>query len=92
MDWLLCLLIRCIAWISKFSRPLSRLGVGEYDEWKAGEKLKILLVGYNGAGNTGSDVRTVAIARQVNELFGKESVRMAVMTLDAGRRFAGGLF
>ena len=83
MDWLLCLLIRCIAWISKFSRPLSLLGAGEYDEWKAGEKLKILLVGYNGAGNTGSDVRTVAIARQVNELFGKDAVRMTVMTLDA---------
>ena len=60
-----------------------RLGAGGYDEWKAGEKLKILLVGYNGAGNTGSDVRTAAIARQVNELFGKESVQMTVMTLDA---------
>ncbi|MBR0283023.1 MAG: polysaccharide pyruvyl transferase family protein [Oscillibacter sp.] len=40
-------------------------------------------MGYNGAGNTGSDVRTVSIARQVNALFGKESVRMTVMTLDA---------
>ena len=70
-------------WISKFARPLSRLGAGEYDEWKAGEKLKILLVGYNGAGNTGSDVRTVAIARQVNALFGKDAVQMTVMTLDA---------
>ena len=59
------------------------MGAGKYDEWKAGEKLKLLLVGYNGAGNTGSDVRTVSIARQVNGLFGKDTVQMTVMTLDA---------
>ena len=37
-------------------------------------KRKILLAGYNGARNTGSDVRVAAIAKQIRELFGKEKL------------------
>ena len=64
-------------------RFLARLGLGTYEEWKEGEKWKILLVGYNGARNTGSDVRVAAIARQLQELFEEDPVSITVMTLDA---------
>ena len=49
-----------------------------------GKPIKILLVGYNGARNTGSDVRTAAIARQLKTLFGPDEIRITVMTLDPG--------
>ena len=48
---------------SRFSKILARLGIGSYEEWEPGKKLKILLVGYNGARNTGSDVRVAAIVQ-----------------------------
>ena len=83
MDRILCLLIYLITAISRFSKFLARLGIGSYEEWEPGKKLKILLVGYNGARNTGSDVRVIAIARQIKDLFGKDHVRITVMTLDA---------
>ena len=49
MDRLLSYFVRLIVWLSGFARPLSRLGLCRYDEWKPGQRLKILLVGYNGA-------------------------------------------
>ena len=82
MDYLLYLLILLITKFSKISRPLSRLGIGTYDQWVPGKKLKILLVGYNGARNTGSDVHVVEIARQIKSLFGAEKVQITVMTMD----------
>ena len=51
MDGLLALYIYLLTGLAKFSRPLSVIGFGEYREWHPGEKLKILLVGYNGARN-----------------------------------------
>ena len=82
MDHLLCLLIHGIVILSNLPRPLSRLGIGNYDEWNAGKTFRILLAGYNGARNTGSDVRVAAIARQFNELYGREHVQISVLTLD----------
>ncbi len=82
MDLLLCFLIYLITAFSRFAKVLSKLGIGTYDEWNAGKKIKILLVGYNGARNTGSDVRVVSIARQIKELFGKDNVEITVMTLN----------
>ena len=59
--------------VSRLAWLLSRAGKGgptmlealegSYDEWTPGKPRKILLAGYNGARNTGSDVRTAAIAR-----------------------------
>ena len=83
MDRVLCLLIYLLTGIARFSKILAKLGIGSYEEWKPGKKLRILLVGYNGARNTGSDVRVVAIAQQIRELFGKDHVHITVMTLDA---------
>ncbi len=82
MDLILCFLIYLITAFSKFAKPLAKLGLGNYDEWTPGKKLKVLLVGYNGARNTGSDVRVVSIAKQVKELFGADRVQITVMTLD----------
>lgn len=83
MDHVLCLLIYLMTGAARFSKYFAGMGLGRYEEWKPGRKLKILLVGYNGARNTGSDVRVAAIARQIRELFGKDHVHITVMTLDA---------
>lgn len=69
MDGLLALYIYLLTGLARLSRPLSVIGFGEYREWHPGEKLKILLVGYNGARNTGADVRVAALARQLKEIF-----------------------
>ena len=82
MDKVLNLLVHFFASVSRFSKVLAHLGIGRYDEWKPGKKLKILLVGYNGARNTGSDVRVITIAKQIKELFGANKVELTVMTLD----------
>lgn len=80
MDRILCLLIYMISAFSGSAKILP----GPYEKWEPGKRLKILLVGYNGARNTGSDVRVAAIAKQVKALFGEEQVQITVMTLDAG--------
>ncbi|MCM1326648.1 MAG: hypothetical protein NC094_06410 [Bacteroidales bacterium] len=46
------------------------------------QKIKILLVGYNGARNTDSDVRVTAIARRNKKLLGKDCIQITIMTLD----------
>lgn len=82
MDHVLKLIIYLIVFLARFTKRLSRVGIGEYDEYRSGEKLKILLVGYNGARNTGSDARVVSIASQIKKLFGSENISLTVMTLD----------
>ena len=84
MDRVLCLMIRILVFFSRFSKYLARLGIGSYEERSPEKKLKILLAGYNGARNTGSDVRVVAIARQLKEVFGADRIQITVMTLDPG--------
>ncbi len=76
MDRILCLLIYVLA-------SLAQLGhfSNDYEEWREGKKIKILLAGYNGARNTGSDVRVVAIVEQLKSLF-KEQAEITVMTMD----------
>ncbi len=82
MDKILYLIIKLVVAFSSFSKAFGTIGIGSYDEWKKGKKLKVLLVGYNGARNTGSDVRVITIARQVKDLFGVDNVQITVMTLD----------
>lgn len=82
MDLLLSLVIRVLIFLSGFARPLSKLGLVTYEEWEPGKKRRILLAGYNGARNTGSDARVVAITEQLRELFGPENIELTVMTLD----------
>jgi polysaccharide pyruvyl transferase WcaK-like protein len=55
-------------------------GAGE--SWRPGEKLKLLIAGYNGTRNTGSDVRVEEITRQVRTILGADNVEFAVMSQD----------
>jgi len=71
-----------MVWLSGFVKPLSRLGLFRYEEWSEGKVLKILLVGYNGARNTGADARVVALTEQLQKAFGAENVQLTVMTLN----------
>ena len=82
MDRILAMLIRCIIWFSGFSKILSRTGLGSYEEREPGKKLKILLAGYNGARNTGADVRVIEIAGQVRRIFGNDQIELTVLTMD----------
>jgi polysaccharide pyruvyl transferase WcaK-like protein len=54
------------------------LGAGE--AWKPGTKLKLLLAGYNGTRNTGSDVRVEETVRQIRRILGSENVELKVMS------------
>lgn len=82
MDRLLGLLVRILVWLAGYSKRLARIGIGQYDEWHPGRKLKILLVGYNGARNTGADARVAAIARQLKDIFNPDQIEITVMALD----------
>src|SRR2546427_9440301 len=54
------------------------LGAGK--PWQPGEKLKLLFAGYNGARNTGSDVRVEEMLRQVRRVLGEENLALSVMS------------
>ncbi len=71
-----------MVWLSGFVKPLSRLGLCRYEEYTGGEPLKILLVGYNGARNTGADARVVALTQQLEKALGAQQAKLTVMTLD----------
>jgi len=56
------------------------LGAGE--SWKPGTKLRLLLAGYNGARNTGSDVRVQEIVRQIHRILGADKIDLSVMSFN----------
>jgi polysaccharide pyruvyl transferase WcaK-like protein len=69
------------AWVSALiERTKLRWMLGGGVRWKPGQPLKLLLVGYNGARNTGSDVRVEEIARQVRHVLGAERVEITAMS------------
>ncbi len=85
MDHLINILVRIIAFLSRFAPLLSKIGFIKYRSFQdpgKDHKLHILLVGYNGARNTGSDVRVAEIARQLKEGLGEDHVEISVMTMD----------
>ena len=82
MDRILALIIQFIIWFSGYTKILSIAGLSRYEEREPGEKLKILLAGYNGARNTGADVRVIAIVEQVRQIFGDEKVELTVLTMN----------
>ncbi|MCR5394865.1 MAG: polysaccharide pyruvyl transferase family protein [Bacteroidales bacterium] len=81
MDRILSWVVRGVIVLSGWMRPLSRLGLVRYDEWHPGAPLRILLVGYNGARNTGADARVVALVRQIEDALGDRPHQLSVMTL-----------
>lgn len=78
MDRILCAIVYFISALARVRGVIP----GGCRKWEPGDKIRILLAGYNGARNTGSDVRVIEIARQVKELFGEDKVHITVMTLD----------
>jgi len=81
------------AWVSsliELAKLKWVLGVGT--PWKPGEKLKLLFVGYNGARNTGADVRVEEMLRQVRHILGAEKIELSVtsMNLDFSRGYFAG--
>lgn len=90
MDKLLSYIVRVVVWLSGFAKPLSRLGLCRFETHAEGQPLKILLVGYNGARNTGADARVVALTRQLEQALGTEKAELTVMTLD--KENVGGYF
>lgn len=50
--------------------------------WVAGQRLKLLIAGYNGAKNTGEEVRVQEIVRQFRRVLGRDNVEISVLTLN----------
>ncbi|MEZ5064747.1 MAG: polysaccharide pyruvyl transferase family protein [bacterium] len=50
--------------------------------WRPGQPLDLLIAGYNGARNTGSDVRVEEMVRQIEHVLGPDRVRISVLTQD----------
>ncbi len=85
MDRFMDIVVRFIVFLSRFAPVLSKMGFIKYRSCKSTKndsKLHILLAGYNGARNTGSDVRVSEIARQLTERLGRDHVEISVMTMD----------
>ena len=82
MDRFLSFIVRIVVWLSGFAKPLSRLGLARFESHTQGQPLKILLVGYNGARNTGADARVVALVQQLQQAMGAQTSELTVMTLD----------
>ena len=75
-----------IAWVSaliEISRVGAIFGLGR--RWTPGEKLKLLFATYNGARNTGADVRVQETLRQTRHVLGAGNVDFSVMTQNFDR-------
>jgi polysaccharide pyruvyl transferase WcaK-like protein len=73
------------AWVSSIiERKKASWVLGKGEKWAPGKKLKLLLAGYNGARNMGSDVRPEETIRQLRRILGPENVEFAVMTQNFG--------
>lgn len=72
---------RVVAWLVE--RKINQAKKVSFEMWRPGEKLKILLIGYNGARNTGSDVRVVGMVEQFYHILGKENIEIGILTLNA---------
>lgn len=70
---LAALLVKSAIWLATKIR---------FKTWQPGEKLCILLIGYNGKQNTGSDARVESMARQFFHILGEENVNIGVVILD----------
>lgn len=74
------LLQRSMATLIEVSHARHRLGRGT--EWRPGEPLKLLIVGYNGTRNTGADVRVQEMMRQFRALLGDDQLALSIATVD----------
>jgi polysaccharide pyruvyl transferase WcaK-like protein len=69
------------AWVSaNIERAKAGWILGKGQRWQPGQKLKLLLAGYNGTRNTGSDVRPEETLRQLRYILGADNVEFSVMS------------
>ena len=69
------------AWVSgNIERAKAGWMLGEGNAWQPGEKLKLLMAGYNGTRNTGSDVRPEETLRQLRHILGADNVHFSAMS------------
>jgi hypothetical protein len=69
------------AWVSgNIERAKASWILGGGERWHPGKKLKLLLAGYNGTRNTGSDVRPQETVRQLRHILGADNVEFSVMS------------
>ena len=69
------------AWVSaNIERAKAGWILGKGERWQPGQKLKLLLAGYNGTRNTGSDVRPEETVRQLRHILGADNVEFSVMS------------
>jgi len=69
------------AWVSgSIERAKAGWVLGEGERWRPGKKLKLLLAGYNGTRNTGSDVRPEETLRQLRHILGADKVEFSAMS------------
>jgi polysaccharide pyruvyl transferase WcaK-like protein len=59
-----------------------RYVLGSGKSWQPGRRLKLLFAGYNGARNTGADVRVHEMLRQVRHVLGPDRVELSVLSQD----------
>jgi polysaccharide pyruvyl transferase WcaK-like protein len=55
------------------------------ERYREGEPLKLLLAGYQGRRNTGSDVRVEEMIRQIRAVLGDEHVELAMLSIELER-------
>ena len=79
MDRLVDIIVRFMTLVARIARWLPWL---HYEQWREGARLKVLLAGYNGARNTGADVRVAALIDQLDQALGPGTADFSVMTLD----------
>lgn len=55
------------------------------------DRLKVLLVGYAGAGNIGADIRVIETARQLQTIIGREQLELGLVTRSAATMMIDGV-
>ncbi len=63
--------------LDAFSAMCDRTGAS----WQPGSPLKLLLAGYSGAGNVGTEMRTGEILRQLRHLLGERAVEFTALSM-----------
>ncbi|MFT3925983.1 MAG: polysaccharide pyruvyl transferase family protein [Myxococcales bacterium] len=60
------------------------------ESWRPGKPLKLLLAGYTGSRNTGSDIRPEEMIRQFRTIWGDDQLELSILTMD--RKLTAGYF
>jgi polysaccharide pyruvyl transferase WcaK-like protein len=71
------------SWVSSLIEIANLHGAPKaHDAWTPGKQLKLLIAGYNGARNTGEEIRVEEMVRQFRRVLGAGNLRLSVLTLN----------